>query len=282
MPGDEKPHSARISAYDSVLPPLFDSYVIHDWIDGHRNAVVRVVCRHVSPRPAFNDPHSKRHRVILSQQSLIEIRRWFLPCVLIAVCQKVFEQRGGLPIFRMFALKPFDKGNHHCPVEVSVFAVTLLGSAPSRVPSQIRVWSPYDKPTLVVFATLKNVSSFVAFNCGSLLYDLRIPGFGHPDRLRECSCRYDRRPSPFARTALRQAVKTFHMTTAFYSKPGHTRVRAQAGDLFIQCHLWDEVTDSLFNMKVRILKGMLVLKVTGAVCSLLSIEVARGQEGERH
>jgi hypothetical protein len=77
----------------------------------------------------------------------------------------------------------------------------------------------------------------------------------------ESSCRYDRRPAPFARTSLGQAVKTFQMATAFDSKSGHTRISAKAGYLFIQCHQRDDVIDSLFERQVRVLKWILILSI---------------------
>src|SRR4030095_14283505 len=95
------------------------------------------------------------------------------------------HQRGGSPVFRVIALQTFREGDNHRAVEICVFAVTLLRAPPTRVAPQIGVGrSDYDS-ALLIFRTLKDVTSFVAFDFAGLSQDVGVPGFTEPNALRE-------------------------------------------------------------------------------------------------
>src|ERR1044072_6813118 len=113
----------------------------------------------------------------------------------------------------MITLQAADERDNHHAVEDSVFAVALLVSAPARIASEISVGRSDDDPALVVFGTLKNIASFIAFDFSHLPQYLLVPGLAKPNSLWKGCRRNSLRVTPFSWTTLRQSVNAFDVAT---------------------------------------------------------------------
>ena len=256
---------AGICADDAILPPFLDGDVFQNGIRSHRDSVHGVVSGHVRARSAFHHAHAEGYRIIFAQQPLIEIGGRPVAPILVAVGQKMLQQRRRQPVLRVIALQTLDHRHHHGPVEEGVLAETFFGAPPARVSSQVGIRRAHHQPAAVpgLFA-LENVACLVAFHAAGLANQLRVPRLAHADRLRELRGRDRRRPSPSAGSAQRQAVQALHVARAVYAEARHTGIGAQAEDLFVHCHQRDDVAHPLLNRQIRVLKWILILRGRGS------------------
>src|SRR5215213_1626559 len=139
----------------------------------------------------------------------------------------MFEERGREPVPGVVALQAFDEGDGHRPRQVRVFAVALLGAAPARVATEVRVGRADDEAAaaLAEFLGLKNVARLVAFDRAGLAQDVGVPRLAEAVALREGRGRHGHFPSPLARAAHGEAVYALHVVRAADAEARHVRLR---------------------------------------------------------
>jgi len=123
----------------------------------------------------------------------------------------MFQQRRGLPVFRIVTLESFDESHGHRPVEERIFTVALLGPAPARVTAQVGVGRAHDQAAAVVVGALKQIARLVTFHRASLAEHVWVPSFGHADGLGENGRGKGRMRRKIAGSALGEAMKPFHV-----------------------------------------------------------------------
>ena len=158
----------------------------------------------------------------------------------------------------MITLQTFREGNDHRPVKECVLAIAFFVSAPARVAAQIGVGRSDHDSALFVFRTLKDVSSFVAFDFSGLPQDIGVPGFAESDSLWKRRARNRQRPAPLSWSTLRQSVNTFDVAAAFDTQARDARIGVETFDLLVECHQREDVVDSLFDWEIRVLEGILL------------------------
>src|SRR5689334_7618356 len=158
----------------------------------------------------------------------------------------------------MITLQTLCEGDHHRAVEERVLTVAFLGASPTRIASDVGIRRSDHDSALVIFRTLKNVASFVAFDLPGLFQQLRIPRLAEPDALLKRRRRNRQRSSPLAWTTLRQPVNAFDVTARCDPETRHTRICIETLDLLVDRHQRENVVDALLDRKVRILKRILL------------------------
>src|SRR5689334_86451 len=114
----------------------------------------------------------------------------------------MLHQSRGLPVLRMIAFQAFHEGDNHRAIEVCVLAVTFFSSTPARIAAQISVGRSDHEPALVIFRTLKDVTSFVTFDLPGLREEICIPGFAKSDSLLKSCRRNGQRSAPLSWSTL--------------------------------------------------------------------------------
>src|SRR5258708_29319739 len=93
----------------------------------------------------------------------------------------MLQQRRGLPVLWIVALKPFDERRHQRAIQVRVLAIRFLASSPPQVAVKIGIRRAYDQSTAMVLLALKNIARLVALDGRRLLHHVGVPGFSQPN-----------------------------------------------------------------------------------------------------
>jgi hypothetical protein len=168
---------ASIRADDPVLAPHLHHHIPQHRILNHRSPVPRVIGRHKRICMTIFNRHPKRHRVVLLKQALIKIRRARRPQILIAVGQKMLQQRRRHPVLSI-ALQPARIRRRQRPHQKWIFPVRLFTSPPTRIATQVRIRRAHHQPAAVVLP--KRIPSLICLLRRSLLQQRRIPRLPQP------------------------------------------------------------------------------------------------------
>ena len=232
----------------------------------HGRAVPGVVGGHHRVGPRVLERHAERHRVVLPEQPLVELRVRRHAPVLVRVREEVLQQRGRLPVLRVVPLDAAGEGRRHHAVEERVLAIDLLGAAPAGVPREVGLRAPDHQHGEHGLAALRDVPRFGSLHAAGPADEVRVPGRPHAGRLRKLG-RRDGRHAPLRHAPLDEAVNALGGPEARHAQPRHARAEApESLQLLVGGHERQQVREALVGGKVGVPEGRRLRRGRGGHC----------------
>ena len=228
----------------------------------HGHAVPVVVGRHHRARAALFKSHAKRHRVVLAEEPLVEVRRTRCASVLILIRQKMLHQTGSLPVLRIRPLQAARESHRQRPHQKRVLSVRLLRASPARIAAQVGIGRAHHHAPARRHRVLVVVARLVALLRPSLFNQLRIPRGAHALFLRK-SCRRQIAASaaaPIRRPAQRQSMQPFHLAAEHQPQPRKLRMVRHQLDLLRQRQPLQQIVDACLVAQLGIAKRIVRLR----------------------
>src|ERR1019366_2701001 len=234
MSCNQQSESTSVRTNDPIVTPFLLHDRLEDRMNHHRRAIPGVVSGHSGSRTPFLKAHTKRHRVVLAEKTIIEIRRRVRPTVFVFICEKVLHQRCGAPAFWIDPLQSTNEPNSHRTDEVRVFSHRFFRSPPARVAAQIDVRSSQDDTSKTEGRILVIKARLFALECSDLVHKRRIPGFAQALLLRKDRCWQWLVTAglPMTPTAQRKTVQTFRLVREDKMKARYLRMAFHQLNLF--------------------------------------------------